>query len=42
VDAAELVHGHLVFLELEIRGALLQPAHQDIVRELILLREAVG
>jgi hypothetical protein len=42
VDAIHLVNGHLVFFEVEVSDALLENANEEVVGELILIREAGG
>ena len=42
MDAVKLVDRHLVLFELEVGDALLQAAHENVMRELVLIGEAVG
>jgi hypothetical protein len=42
VDAVLLVDGHFEFFQIEIGDALLEDTNEEILRELILIREAGG
>src|SRR5579871_2794912 len=42
MDATLLIHWHLIFLEIEVRDSLLKHTHHEVMRELVLIREAGG